>query len=269
MYITIGRNPQSDIVITGYDVVSYDHATIEYENGNYLFIDDSSNGTYIGDERINHESRPVKPGDPVMLAGRCPLDWNLVLNKVKAMGGNIGSPVPETSRPTMPHVQQQPVTPPQPSNPPQPSYTPPQNNQPQYMQSHNTGDKYMQSHNTGDMGSSSTGDAVRRRFHEREINQWNWGAFLLSWIWGIFNNVYWTLIALIPIPLVGLVVSIIAGVKGTRQSWENGKWQDADIEAFQKKQKGWMIAGFIVLGVAILLPIIMWSTIINALAAIM
>jgi hypothetical protein len=31
-----------------------------------------------------------------------------------------------------------------------------------------------------------------------EINRWNWGAFLLNWIWGIGNQTYIALLALIP-----------------------------------------------------------------------
>ena len=31
-----------------------------------------------------------------------------------------------------------------------------------------------------------------------EIKRWNWGAFLLNWIWGIGNQTYISLLALIP-----------------------------------------------------------------------
>ena len=256
MYITIGRNPQSDIVITGYDVVSYDHATIEYENGKFLFIDDSSNGTVVNGQKINHESRPVKQGDPVLLAGVCILNWDNVLAKINAMRENNGTVIMDHSRPTMLHNPQQPIYQ-QPVYQQQNPYQQPANISPQNI-------AYQQA-NGNNIG-ASVSDDDRKRFYNREINSWNWGAFLLGWIWGIFNNVYWTLIALIPIPLVGLIVAIIAGVKGTRQSWENGKWQDGDIDAFKKKQKGWMIAGFIVWGVSLLIPILFWSSIINAIA---
>ena len=261
MYITIGRNPQSDIVISGYDVVSYDHATIEYDNGKFLFIDDSSNGTLINGQRINHESRPIQQGDSIMLAGVCMLNWEQVLAKVHVKN-NLNAPV-ESGRKTMPHAQQPAYQQPAYQQPAyqqpayqQPVYQQPAANQPQQA-------AFEQPH----ILSGSVSESARKRFFDREINSWNWGAFLLSWIWGIFNNVYWTLIALIPIPLVGLVVAIIAGVKGTRQSWENGKWQDADIEAFKKKQKGWAIAGFIVFGLFLLIPVFFWSSIIHAIAA--
>ena len=125
MYITIGRNPQSDIVITGYDNVSYDHATIEYENGMFLFIDDSSNGTIVNGEKINHESRPVREGDPVLLAGSCPLEWNQVMAKVNMMSQSSAPLDMEGSRTTMLHNQQAAQ---------QPAYQQPVYQQPAYQQ---------------------------------------------------------------------------------------------------------------------------------------
>ena len=32
-----------------------------------------------------------------------------------------------------------------------------------------------------------------------EIDRWNWGAFLLSWIWGVGNNTFIALLSLVPI----------------------------------------------------------------------
>ena len=50
--------------------------------------------------------------------------------------------------------------------------------------------------------------------------KFNWGAFLLTWIWGLFNNTYITLIAL-PIAfipkfasLLGFLLAIYFGIKG-------------------------------------------------------
>lgn len=141
MYITIGRNPQSDVVISGFDTVSFDHAIIEYENGRFLFIDDSSNGSVVNGEHINHESRPVQQGDPVLLAGVCNLDWSMVLSKVRIEPVNASADV-GSSRSTVLRApqavmqeaayqqqqqqQQQPVYQ-QPVAPQQPAYQQPQN----------------------------------------------------------------------------------------------------------------------------------------------
>ena len=133
MYITIGRNPQSDIVISGFDTVSFDHATIEYENGMFLFIDDSTNGTVVNGERINHESRPVREGDPILLAGVCTLDWNQVAAKVNMAQSNAYADM-EESRTTQLHRQQ-----PAPQQPiyQQPVYQQPVYQQPVYQQPQN------------------------------------------------------------------------------------------------------------------------------------
>jgi hypothetical protein len=32
-----------------------------------------------------------------------------------------------------------------------------------------------------------------------EIDRWNWGAFLLNWIWGVGNNTFIGLLTLIPV----------------------------------------------------------------------
>jgi hypothetical protein len=74
-----------------------------------------------------------------------------------------------------------------------------------------------------------------------ELQGWNWGACLLTWVWGIGNKVWLALIALIPIPLVGLVMAIILGIKGNEWAWQSKKWDS--IEQFQRKQRIWLYWG--------------------------
>ena len=76
-----------------------------------------------------------------------------------------------------------------------------------------------------------------------EIRGWNWGGFLLTWIWGIGNNVWISFIALCGIvPYVGWIVSltmsIILGVRGNEWAWQNKRWDS--IEHFKKTQRTWM-----------------------------
>ena len=77
----------------------------------------------------------------------------------------------------------------------------------------------------------------------REIQGWNWGAFLLTWIWGIGNNVLLALLTLVPI--VGLVMWFVLGVKGTEWAWQNKRWDS--VEHFQRVQRTWTKWGLIVL----------------------
>jgi hypothetical protein len=75
-----------------------------------------------------------------------------------------------------------------------------------------------------------------------EINRWNWGAFLLSWIWGVGNNTYIALLALIP--FVGLVMHFVLGAKGSAWAWRNGHWDS--IEHFKRVQRKWAMWGAII-----------------------
>ena len=92
-----------------------------------------------------------------------------------------------------------------------------------------------------------------------ELMGWNWGAFLLTWIWGVGNNVWLALIALVPVPLVGLAMSIILGLKGNEWAWQNKRWDS--IEQFRRTQRKWMYWGIaaavapfvLILGVVLIL----------------
>jgi hypothetical protein len=74
-----------------------------------------------------------------------------------------------------------------------------------------------------------------------EIKEWNWGAFFLTWIWGIGNKVWLALIALAPVPLVGLAMGILLGIKGNEWAWQCKKWDS--IEQFRHRQRIWMYWG--------------------------
>ena len=74
-----------------------------------------------------------------------------------------------------------------------------------------------------------------------EIKGWNWGAFLIAPIWGIFNRVWIALLGFIPIPLLGLIISFILGAKGNELAWQSKKWES--IEHFYRTQRKWMYWG--------------------------
>lgn len=68
-----------------------------------------------------------------------------------------------------------------------------------------------------------------------EIDRWNWGAFLLNWIWGIGNNTFIALLMFVP--FVNVLMAFILGVKGSTWAWRNKRW--ASVEEFQAVQRKW------------------------------
>lgn len=74
-----------------------------------------------------------------------------------------------------------------------------------------------------------------------EVDRWNWGAFLLSWIWGLGNNTFIALLALVP--FVNFVMIFVLGAKGSAWAWRNKSWES--VEHFKRVQRKWAIAGVI------------------------
>jgi hypothetical protein len=90
-----------------------------------------------------------------------------------------------------------------------------------------------------------------------EIDRWNWGAFLLNWIWGVGNNTFIALLMFVP--FVGLVMPFVLGAKGSRWAWRNGRWDS--VAHFKRVQRLWAIWGVIIwLGVIALFGAIFGGT---------
>jgi hypothetical protein len=85
-----------------------------------------------------------------------------------------------------------------------------------------------------------------------EIQGWNWGAFLLNWIWGLGNGTYIALLALIP--MVNVVMVFVLGAKGTEWAWQNKRWDS--IESFKRTQRKWLYAGLVVFGIGMIIMIV-------------
>ena len=86
-----------------------------------------------------------------------------------------------------------------------------------------------------------------------EIQGWNWGAFLLSWIWGIGNNTYrafWVFF-----PFVNFFMIIALGLKGNEWAWRHRKWES--VEHFKQVQRKWAKGGLIFIGIMLLLALVL------------
>ena len=81
-----------------------------------------------------------------------------------------------------------------------------------------------------------------------ELSGWNWGAFFLSWIWGIGNNTWIALLTFIPV--LNFIMIFVLGAKGNEWAWQNKRWNS--FEHFIKVQKLWAIWGLVLFLVSIL-----------------
>ncbi|MBD2295880.1 serine/threonine protein kinase [Anabaena sphaerica FACHB-251] len=75
-----------------------------------------------------------------------------------------------------------------------------------------------------------------------EILGWNWGAFLMPWLWMWPNNVWYGLLCFIP--HIGGIMTIALGFKGNEWAWKSRHWRS--IEQFKAHQRGWAIAGIMI-----------------------
>lgn len=85
-----------------------------------------------------------------------------------------------------------------------------------------------------------------------EATRWNWGAFLLNWIWGIGNNTFVALLMFVP--FLNLVMPFVLGAKGGEWAWRNKRWES--LEQFQRVQRRWAVWGLVA-----------WLAVIGAFAA--
>ena len=81
------------------------------------------------------------------------------------------------------------------------------------------------------------------------LDRWNWGAFLMNWIWGLGNSTYIALLMFVP--LVNIVMIFVLGAKGSKWAWKNRLWED---EAhFIRTQRNWARAGLAIIAGVFLL----------------
>ncbi|MDR0528548.1 MAG: pilin [Zoogloeaceae bacterium] len=71
------------------------------------------------------------------------------------------------------------------------------------------------------------------------VKGWSWGAFWLTWIWGLSHRVWSSL--LVFIPFFGFVMWFVLGFKGREWAWEKGRWES--VEDFNESQRRWSVAG--------------------------
>ena len=90
------------------------------------------------------------------------------------------------------------------------------------------------------MDSNTSGHGVAAEV-PTDLRRWNWGAFLLNWIWGLGNNTYIALLMFVPV--VNFVMPFVLGAKGSAWAWRNKHWES--VEQFKHVQRLWTIWGVI------------------------
>ena len=86
--------------------------------------------------------------------------------------------------------------------------------------------------------------------------RWNWGAFLFTWIWGVFNGAYVTLwgLLLFLVPFGHLVWAIVCGINGNRWAWQGRAWTSP--QHFRSVQHKWAVAALVVFLVGVVVPVV-------------
>ncbi len=95
-----------------------------------------------------------------------------------------------------------------------------------------------------------------------EIHGWNWGAAGLTWLWGISNSVWLSL--LVFIPYFNFIWWIVLGIKGNEWAWKARPWEST--AKFVEHQKKWKIWGIILFFLPILIFIINMIILITAIS---
>jgi hypothetical protein len=93
-----------------------------------------------------------------------------------------------------------------------------------------------------------------------ELKTWNWGAFLLNWIWGIGHNVWISLLMFVP--FINIFVWFYLGAKGNELAWQHRHFQN--VEQFKAVQKAWMYWGIGVFVAQVILMAFFWTMIMGA-----
>jgi len=217
--ITVGRSQQCDIVVAAnYDTVSGVHATIEIDSDNILFEDHSTNGSFVNGKFLHHQKFYIQQGDEIKLAQSYILSWS-DLSKYVGTGQ-------KTER--LPQID---IVVPQ-SEPAKPNFESPKGEDLEVIRDKNI---HVQV-------------AEEKTKEPKCLHEFNFGAFFFGWLWGIFNNVWYSLLTFIPI--VNLFVIIVLGFKGNEHAWEK---YSGTPEEFDDKQNRWVQAAWILLLISIVL----------------
>lgn len=301
-FIKIGRADDNTIQVPeSYDRVSNYHAEILYEGGKLLFCDHSSNGTIINGQKIKKMSVHIFQDDVIELPGGYCVLWDDInkyfepvmrpeihrnphdIEHSHAMSGSIVSnniPLPqEVGRQTVVRNNNESSM----------------GNETIKMNQSNLGGRQTMSKNSkthtgsqitglyGSLGGSRADGGLTDEELNRQLGRWNWGAFFLTWIWGVSHKVRWTLVVLVTslclgftlpqsaydkaygtiyfillflFSIVNIGIAVYLGFNATKIAWNNGCYNSiADARVSIRR---WNIAGVIVFAIGLTFEIVIY-----------
>ncbi len=134
----------------------------------------------------------------------------------------------------------------------------------------------------GSLGGSRADGGLTDEEIKQKLGRWNWGAFFLTWVWGLIHKAPWTLVFLILplyiaciaflfpygmgeclfasilfilLSLAYIALAIYLGFNGTKIAWNNGCFNSV-VHACESIRK-WNIAGFVVFALGLAAYILM------------
>lgn len=84
--------------------------------------------------------------------------------------------------------------------------------------------------------------------------RWNWGAFLMTWMWAWGHRMWLTLVLSLFTPIVG---NIVLGLSGSQLAWRFRSF--AGIEEFRKVQRAWAKWGIVYWALVVILWLVVAS----------
>lgn len=219
--IKIGLSNSNDIVVDrSFKNVSDCHATISLTDKGYLFKDHSANGSYINDLFVHNTSVIINHGDDITLSDSYYLNWP----SIDMLLGTDNVFAQSDSE-----VQ---------------GYIEPQ-----------------QSDFVVDDFHTKYKNVVKKSKNLDEpecIGSFNFGAFFLTGIWGLFNGFWWLLVVFIGLnamngdyivemgsAVVMIIIAFVFGFCGNKWAWKQCKG-NCSISDFDKKQQRWSSWGGII-----------------------
>lgn len=244
--ITIGRSKDCDVRIDSqYDTVSNRHAEIRRNGSGLQFVEHSSNGSLVNGKKVHNTTIDIYPGDQIKLAGTYELTWAVINKYFPALDAPTRMDPRLTARRDRPTEQFYPGRSEETELGPErhSSYDAPREPVQHGYQNHDN--------NYGQENAYSQAEI------HKYLDKWNWGAFFCTWLWGVFNRIYWPLITILCafIPYIGqianIVIMVYLGMKGNRLAWNKGNYRD--FADFKRSQHTWAIIGIVVFVVNVVL----------------